>query len=124
MKTLALGNGHAAFVDNEDYLAASQYRWIYHKGSRCAVAWHNGASVYLGRVVLNIPMGDSRVVRYRNGNKLDNRKRNLTTSGKGAVLNESLKRSRERKRDAESAAHHRNTTYLLSTWGLPETVKA
>ena len=122
MKTLALGNGHAAFVDNEDYPAASQYKWIYHKGSRCAVAWHNGASVYLGRVILNIPMGDTRIVRYKNGNKLDNRKGNLTTSGKGAILNESLKRSRERKSDAASASHHRNITYLLLTWRLPETV--
>jgi len=124
MKTLALGNGHTASIDNEDYPAASQYKWIYHKGSRCAVAWHNGASVYLGRVVLNIQMGDPRIVRYKNGNRLDNRKRNLTTSGKGAILNEALKRSRERKIDAESDADHRNITSLLLTWGLPESAKA
>ena len=120
MKTLALSNGHTASIDNEDYASASQYKWIYHKGSRCAVAWHNGASVYLGRVVLNIQMGDPRIVRYKNGNRLDNRKRNLTTSGKGAILNEVLKRSRERKQDERSAASHRNIMNLLSTWGLPE----
>ena len=124
MKTLPLNNGHTALVDHEDYAKASQYRWIYHKGSRCAVAWHNRASVYLGRVVLNIPMGDPRIVRYKNGNKLDNRKGNLSTSGKGAILNEALKRSRERKKDYQSAANHRNITSLLSTWGLPESAKA
>ncbi len=124
MKTLALGNGHTAFVDNEDYAVASQYKWLYRKQRRCAAAWHNGASIYLGRVVLNIPMGDARVVRYRNGDKLDNRKTNLTISNKSEILNEALKRSRERKSDAAPDANHRSITNLLSTWKLPESAKA
>ncbi len=68
----------------------------------------------------NIQMGDPRIVRYKNGNKLDNRKRNLTTSGKGAILNTALRRSRERKQDERSAANHHNIRELLSAWRLPE----
>ncbi len=120
MKTFALGNGRSVSVDDEDYAVASQYKWTYRKQRGCATAWHNGASVYLGRVILNIPMGDSRIVCYRNGNRLDNRKKNLFTSGKGAILSEALKKSRERKSDAASDAHHRNIMNLLSTWRLTE----
>ncbi len=116
MKKLSLNNGYKASVDDEDYAVASQYKWTYRKERGCAAAWHNGASVYLGRVVLNIPMGDSRIVRYKNDNRLDNRKKNLFTSGKGAILSEALKRSRERKKDERSAANHRNITDLLSAW--------
>ena len=114
MKTLALSKGQKAFVDSEDHAVASQYRWNYHEQSKSAQAWHNGATVSLGRLVLNIPMGDPRIVRYKNGNKLDNRKKNLTISSKGVIINEALKRSRERKR--QSATSHRNVTDLLSTW--------
>ena len=38
----------------------------------------------------------------------------LTISSKGVIINEALKRSRERKKDRPS---HRNVTDLLSTWG-------
>ncbi len=118
MKTLALSKGQKAFVDSEDHAIASRYSWNYHEQSKSAQAWHKGATVSLGRLVLNIPMGDPRIVRYKNGNKLDNRKENLTTSGKGPILNEALKRSRKRKK--QSATSHRNVTDLLSTWQLPE----
>ena len=114
MKTLALSKGQKAFVDSEDHAVASQYRWNYHEQSRSAQAWHKGGTVSLGRLILNIPMGDPRIVRYKNGNRLDNRKKNLTTSGKGAILNEALKRSRERKK--QSATSHRIVAELLSTW--------
>ena len=114
MKTLALSKGQKAFVDSEDHAIASQFNWNYHEQSKSAQAWHKGATVSLGRLVLNIPMGDPRIVRYKNGNKLDNRKTNLTISSKGAIINESLKRSRDRKK--QSATSHRNVTDLLSTW--------
>ncbi len=120
MKTLALSKGQKAFVDSEDHAIASRYSWNYHEQSKSAQAWHNGATVSLGRLVLNIPMGDPRIVRYKNGNRLDNRKKNLTISGKGAILNEALKRSRERKR--RSATSHRNVTDMLSTWSAAESV--
>ena len=118
MKALALSKGQKALVDSEDHAIASRYRWNYHEQSKSAQAWHKGATVSLGRLVLNIPMGDSRIVRYKNGNRLDNRKKNLTISGKGTILNEALRRSRERKK--QSATSHRNVTDLLSAWRAPE----
>ncbi len=67
------GKGLFAFVDDEDFKKVSQYKWQYY--GRYAEAKINHKTTYMHRLILNTPKGKNSD--HINGDKLDNRRRNL-----------------------------------------------
>lgn len=76
MKKIPLSRGLFSFVDDDDFLALSNYHWSF-DGNGGAFRWDGTRKkcVKLHRVLLNAPQG--MCVDHINGNRLDNRKSNL-----------------------------------------------
>lgn len=82
MKQIALTQSHFAIVDSQDFEYLSQWKWCAQtkkSGKVYAAAWVGGKMVLMHRFILGIT--DFKVkVDHRNGNSLDNRRRNLRQS--------------------------------------------
>ncbi|PWA11094.1 endonuclease [Pueribacillus theae] len=77
MKLITLTQGKAAIVDKREYERISQYNWHYHKGYAARTSRENGKkrTIYMHREIMQTPEGF--VTDHINGNRLDNRKKNL-----------------------------------------------
>ena len=80
MKYLHLRAGKRAMVDDEDYLRLAPFTWYLSPNGVIIRADYNpplgkDKSITIAREVLGIT--DARMVTYRNGNNLDNRRSNL-----------------------------------------------
>lgn len=79
MKTIPLGHGKAAIVDDEDFEYLSQYRWFLQSTKELYVQRHNNekkrGKIYMHREILRCLPGV--MIDHINGNSLDNRKCNL-----------------------------------------------
>lgn len=83
MKRITLTKGKAAIVDDADFAALSKHRWYAHKGHRTWYAARKGKTdadgkrpfILMHRVVAKTP--PHLETDHRNGNGLDNRRRNL-----------------------------------------------
>lgn len=78
-RELKLSNSlSVALIDDGDYPQVCSYVWSQTK--RGLVVSHKLGNQSLGRVILNLEPGQD--LRYRNGNRLDNRRENLTIRGR------------------------------------------
>ena len=79
MKTIPLGRGRVAIVDDEDFDYLSQYKWFLQSSKGRYVQRHNNekkrGKIYMHREILPCPSG--MMIDHINGNGLDNRKCNL-----------------------------------------------
>ncbi len=82
MKKIKLTQGKFALVDDEDFEWLNKRKWTYDKGGYAyRKIWIGGVGkkerkVYMHRLILEVPKG--KVTDHKNGNKLDNRKFNLS----------------------------------------------
>jgi hypothetical protein len=65
-----------ALVDAEDYAELAQYRWVL-MWNGYAMRFFDSGSVRMSRQILGLKRGDERQGDHINGNRLDNRRRNL-----------------------------------------------
>jgi hypothetical protein len=83
MKTIPVGHGQSAIVDDEDYDKLSKYKWYAHRRNSntsyyaSRVEYSNGryTNIIMHRVITNAK--SNMVVDHINGNGLDNRHENL-----------------------------------------------
>lgn len=82
MKAIELTQGYFTLVDIEDYEYLSKFSWRIQKNrkhvyARTSIWLGNGKSkcVFMHRLILNAAKND--IVDHKNGNSLDNRRRNL-----------------------------------------------
>lgn len=79
MKKIPLGNERFSLVDDDDFDNLFKFKWHFNKGYACRNgAKHNGRkdpAIYIHRIVNKTPGGFQ--TDHINGNKLDNRKKNL-----------------------------------------------
>lgn len=78
MKKIKLSRGKFALVDNEDYAFLNQWKWFWLNPGYAARTIRTGKSfhkVLMHRVLLTRTKGQE--VDHKNGNGIDNRKRNL-----------------------------------------------
>jgi len=81
MKRIPLTQGKSAIVDDADFAAVSGFKWYAHKirhnfyAARHAEKNGKRIVVYMHRVIIQTPAGKE--TDHRNGDGLDNRKRNL-----------------------------------------------
>ncbi len=76
MREIPLTADKVALVDDEDYEWLSQWPWsFYRQGPGYAGRWAAGQSILMHRAIMNAEKGV--VIGHRNGNTLDNRRRNL-----------------------------------------------
>jgi hypothetical protein len=73
-KRIPLGRGLFALIDDEDYELIAAFSWHLHGSSNCE-GYYAASNVKMHRMIINAPPGT--VVDHINGNKLDNRKKNL-----------------------------------------------
>jgi hypothetical protein len=73
-KKIPLGRGLYALVDDEDYEQLSKLNWHLHQ-SKNNDGYYASSNLKMHRLITNAPPGT--VVDHINGNKLDNRKKNL-----------------------------------------------
>jgi len=85
-KTIDLGNGHQAIIDEDLYPGLMKYKWRAVQAHRC---WYAKTTVGSGdkqvelsmhRIIMRTPYGQ--VVHHRNRNSLDNRRINLVNMSK------------------------------------------
>lgn len=98
MKKLKLSNGMYSLLDDQDYLWASEYRWMgrpYHSGWRvCREESRTGKTIYLHREITKAPTGLE--VDHVDGNGLNNTRTNLrvcthSENGKNRRVNQNSK---------------------------------
>ena len=89
MRRIPLSQGKFAIVDDQDYRYLMQWKWSYSECARsgpdigCAQRTVHltgkSTTILMHRLILNRKLGrrSARQVNHRNGNKLDNRRRNL-----------------------------------------------
>ena len=77
-----LSRGKFALIDNEDYDLISKYTWhvvlerkLYYRAKSSTGLGKKGAFIYMSRLIMNAKPGQ--VVDHKNGNTLDNQKKNL-----------------------------------------------
>jgi hypothetical protein len=95
MKKISLTQGQVALVDNSDFDFLNQWKWYAHKkkddntfyARRKGNRKENFKTIFMHRVILNIPHGDKRIPDHINRNGLDNRKCNLR------IVNHSINRN-------------------------------
>lgn len=76
MREIKSKSGEISIVDDDDFERVSQHRWYYscgRKGNRYFAA--SAGKILLHRFIMNAQVGTQ--VDHLNGNKLDNRKKNL-----------------------------------------------
>lgn len=73
MKEIILSKGKVALVDDEDFEKINKYKWYFSIGY--AIRNKNGSTLKMHRVILNAPAGMD--VDHKNGNGLDNQKKNI-----------------------------------------------
>lgn len=73
MRRMSLSQGQFAIIDDNLYDYLSQWKWCF--GNGYARRQENRKTIYMHRVVLSTP--NNKVTDHINGNKLDNRRRNL-----------------------------------------------
>ncbi|MCB1158234.1 MAG: hypothetical protein H7A25_03430 [Leptospiraceae bacterium] len=90
MKKIRLSRGKYAYVDDEDFERINQFNWYINENAEKTKVYamrsklkeesdkYIGNKIYMHRYILNIT-DKSIVVRHKNGNTLDNRKKNLFT---------------------------------------------
>lgn len=78
-KVIVTKAGAAILVDAADFDALSVHAWRAERTGRkfYAIADIDGATVYMHRVLLGLPVGDPRMGDHGNGCTLDNRRANL-----------------------------------------------
>lgn len=77
-KLIALTQGKFAIVDADDYDFLMQWKWWYAKGTyaaRSVGGRRNKKILFMHRLILNTP--EDKFTDHINGNKLDNRRKNL-----------------------------------------------
>ena len=77
-KIIYLYSGEPVFIDEEDYAELSRYKWYLFKSEKWqyAIRFEGNKTIFMHRQIMRVE--DSNVyVDHRNGNGLDNRKRNL-----------------------------------------------
>ncbi len=85
MKQIPLTQGKFALVDDEDYADLIKYTWCFNHGYASTYVYVGskdtggveGYNVFMHRVINDTP--DDMITDHRNGNGLDNRRRNLRT---------------------------------------------
>lgn len=87
MKEILLSQNKKALVDNADFDYLNQWKWYYHKGYATrypTVAKNKRQRVYMHRIVFAnlFTMSFKEYVDHINGNKLDNRRKNLRFADK------------------------------------------
>ena len=107
MKKIPLTKGKFALVDDEDFEILNQWKWYF--DGRYAKRIQNRSSVYIHRLVFNILNGGE--IDHKNGNKLDNRKRNL----RSCTRSQNIFNSPERK-DNTSGKKGVNWSKELNKW--------
>jgi hypothetical protein len=74
VKITTLKSGYDVIVDDSDYEILSDYKWNL-SGGLYAVRFEKGKQILMHRQIMDAPKG--MVVDHINGNKLDNRRKNL-----------------------------------------------
>lgn len=101
MKIIPLTRGKYAVVDNKDYARVSKFRWhAQHRRRRGAGVWYARRSTQTGRgttrkivgVYLHTFLTGFRQVDHKNGDGLDNRRRNLRPCSKSQNIQNARKR--------------------------------
>jgi hypothetical protein len=67
-------------VDDSDYEFLNQFDWTYYKRKKrleYAIAWINGKSVRMHKLIMGLPPEPGLTVDHINGDRLDNRRMNL-----------------------------------------------
>ena len=84
MKEIQLTGDHVTFVDDEDYVWLSQWKWYAGQKRNRREAVRNEKDtdghryiVYMSREILGLKKGDTRRCDHKNHNPLDNRRANL-----------------------------------------------
>src|SRR5688500_5130193 len=83
-RELPLSQGYVAIVNDADFDYLSRWKWSYHpNGAAVRTVVHAGKTymIWMHRVVMGAP--DGLVVDHINGNRLDNRRRNLRICTQG-----------------------------------------
>ena len=75
MKYIPLTQGKLAIVDDEDFEWLSQWKWHFNRKKYAARTINHSGKLYMHQVILNTPKG--MLSDHRNGNGLDNRRKNL-----------------------------------------------
>jgi len=94
-----------ALVDEEDLKRLAHHRWYVHTSGRVVrnkmmpvlkaygrVSHHRSATVYLHRQVMQLELGDNRIVVHLDGDLLDNRRRNLQVTTRAAIAQSCTRR--------------------------------
>ena len=121
MKKIKLTQGKYALVDNEDFEYLNQWKWCFHKtpkdtqgyairsgycrktGKRSRIAIH--------RVIVKAKLGE--ICDHRNGNGLDNRRKNLRT----CTLEQSARNKKASRRKKLNAI--KGVTIIKNNSGIP-----
>ena len=108
MKRIKLTNGTQVLVDEDDYYVQDHYEWRYMdsgwgSGYAARSVWENGRSVVklMHREIMGAESGQ--IVDHRNGNGLDNRRKNLR-------LCDSSKNSANQPKRSDSASPYKGIT--------------
>lgn len=97
MRKIVLTQGKTTIVDDQDFEILSQISWYYHKGYAARTEIRDGKrhTLYMHRLLMKPPKG--MIVDHINGNKLDNRRKNLRICNR-AENNRNMIHYRSRKR--------------------------
>ena len=96
MKKIPLTQGKFAIVDDEDYEWLMQWKWSYHNGYARRQIWNGGKPIriYMHRLIMGVTDPKLHVDHY-DGNKLDNRKENLSIVTPSQNLAKQIRKNRK-----------------------------
>ncbi len=133
MKKIALTKGYYALLDDEDYETVSKFAWHAVKnraGQRYAYRHKTSINPYsaMHRMVMSV-QDPAVLVDHKNGNGLDNQKRNLRTATKSQNTQNSRARNgkeykgtykNSKARTYFSLITHKGVSYYLGSFYTPE----
>lgn len=108
MKQIPLTQGKFALVDDEDYEYLSQYHWYFEHGYARREVWKKNkrSRIYMHREIIN--NFDKLSTDHINGDKLDNRKKNLRKCTPGQNLqNSSIRKSSNKTSKFKGVGFHK-----------------
>lgn len=124
-RTIPLGNGVVASVDEEDYSQLSPFVWYAHKGGKNGSHIYAGRSVVVGgrrkillmhRQILGLDFGDKRYGDHAQHNTLDNRR---YVNGKPNLrIATSSENGCNRKRTGKTSSSGRRNIQLIAKSGM------
>lgn len=103
MTTIVLSNGNFTIVDDDVFQWASKYKWHFHINGYAV----NNRNKRLHRFIMNAP--DKMDIDHINGNKLDNRRKNLRLCSRRENL-------RNQKMHKDNRSGYKGVTYHQNMW--------